>query len=357
MPGPDTVAEGAGPAILLTLTIIAFLKWQTARGMGYIWKYTIGALMNWMAGALNIHAWFIHWDIGGPLRSVSRDVEGWFMDQAAQNEAAMGYFWHATAEVSSWMAAETVNLANDTLNMGKWLKNVFTPAYVEGATHLWKSLTHSNTQRISHVETQVKTAQRAAHSAVLEGAPAAVAGHLRPIDREIAKQRKAIGAAAAAGAIGVAHPGGLTGELEALGDAWGWTRRNLRLHNLRLSRLEKLLGAAGIAAVMANALGLPNWRCITRGNLGRVSRAICGLSTTALQDLLGLLVDALILVNICEVITLMEDGLSLIEGPLNDWIATADAMFVHCNYDLPAPLPAVPLSLPPVTGVVLSLPA
>jgi hypothetical protein len=122
----------------------------------------------------------------------------------------------------------------------------------------------------------------------------------------------------------------------------------------RLGRVEALLGVTAFAAVMARVLRVTP-RCLTDGNVGKVARRLCGLSARGLEDLLGFLVDAFLLVNICETITLMEQGLSLIDGPLNEWIGTADKMFVHCKYDLPPKLAPVRLSLPPLSGLTLSL--
>lgn len=348
MPGPDTVAEGGGLAILLTLTLLAFLGWMVSRGMGYVWKYTIGAFLNIIAGFLRINVWFVHWDIGGPVRSVANDVEKWFMDQAAKNEQAMGYFWHATAETATWMASETVALARDTWHLGYWLKNVFTPTYVEGATHLWKSLTHSTAAKVGQIETRVAHQAKAISSAIAVGVPAAVSGAVRPIDREIAKHKKAIGAIAGAVAGGLAIPGGLTGEIGALKEAWGFTKRNLHLHNLRISRLEALLGAAGMAAVMANALGLPNWRCITRGNLGRVSRALCGLPGNFLNDLLGLIADFFILENVCTVIPYLETAASDVGVPLVTLLTDVGAGLCQGSIGAAKPLPGPQATAPPL---------
>jgi hypothetical protein len=123
----------------------------------------------------------------------------------------------------------------------------------------------------------------------------------------------------------------------------------------RLRRLEGLLGVTGMAVAMAGVLGLgTNWRCLTRGNIGRVSRALCGLSAHALGDLLGLLADVIIVADICEVITLLNEGLTVIEGPLADLTSVAGAALCHGDYSAPAKMPAVTLYLPPNPALVLS---
>lgn len=136
---------------------------------------------------------------------------------------------------------------------------------------------------------------------------------------------------------------------------FGLTKKQLRAYNRRLTRLEGLIGVGALAVAIAGVLRVSP-KCLTNGNIGKVARKLCGLGPRALEDLLGLLADALILSNICTVITLMEDGLSLIAEPLTTWLDGAAAQFIHCNYDLVAPDPLDLPYLPPVTGVVLYTP-
>ena len=337
------------------------------RGLLAAWLGSIGWLLvgkdgkGGLAGILRfgIPTGFhtFHIDLGGPIRSLNSAVVSTISEAALGLDHQSGRFFHGAAELTVATAREIQNVTNDVVTWGKWVVHIFVPTHTHAVTHRWIDLTQSNTKAIARINVQAQTLAKGAPLAAAHTATgAATVGASATIPRPTRKQ-KAAAAAAAAAAGGLALPGGLTGIEHTLGDVWGYTKRHIRLHHLRLSRLEKLLGAAGMALAMANALGLPNWRCITRGNLGRVSRAICGLGTAALQDLLGLIADVLILEYICDVITLMEDGLSLIEGPLNDWIGTADAIFAHCNYDLPAPLALrVSLGVPPVTGLALTVP-
>jgi hypothetical protein len=122
----------------------------------------------------------------------------------------------------------------------------------------------------------------------------------------------------------------------------------------RLRKVEALLGATAMAAAMANVLGV-SARCLRSGNVGKVARAVCGLSREALNDLLGLLVDVLIVEDVCQVIVLLEDALSLVQGPLNDFVTVVDGALCHGDYGAAPDDPDVRLSLPPVTGLTLSL--
>lgn len=265
--------------------------------------------------------------------------------------------FHYSANVWHWTVRETTALAEDTYAFGNWLINKWIPHYVSVWTQGLHDITHAITQRITRVERVTVNVTKVIRVETKAAAKTIVPSIAIPYAGEwewIHKHWKALtGAVAAAGAIAI--PG-------TLGIPWLWkeihglTKRNLSIFK-RLRRAEALFGAAAMAAAMANALGLSSWRCITRGNIGRVSRALCGLSAGALQDLLGLLVDLFVLANVCEVITLMTDAFALIETPLVSWIETAADQFVHCNYDLPGKLPDPALSTPPVTGVVLSLPS
>lgn len=350
--------EGAGVVVLLGLSLLAFLGWISARGLGYAWRFTIGGLLTKIGDALpSVHVFSFHADLGAPFKDLASSVTSALERFANQSEAAAGYFFHTSAWLLRTMATQLQDAVFATERAFHWMAHVFVPTYVHGVTDLLHTTSRVTVQRVTrvervivHVPERVKTI---AHAAATVTVPQVAIPHVQEWDwitrHWKALRRVVVGAEA--GAAGLALPGWLSHEW------FGLTKRTLRIHRLRISRLEKILGAAGMAALMANALGLSSWRCITRGNLGRVSRAICGLSLGALNDLLGLLTDLVVLTHICDVISLLEDGFGLISGPLNDWIGGADAMFVHCGYDLPGKLPETPpLDLPPLTGVTLSLP-
>lgn len=83
--------------------------------------------------------------------------------------------------------------------------------------------------------------------------------------------------------------------------AWiGRTARQVRWHARRLKRLEALLGVTGMAVAMSRVLGLPNWRCLTRGNIGRAARHFCGLDKWLVDLLLLGTVETFIAADLCE---------------------------------------------------------
>lgn len=341
---------------LVVIGLLALLGWAFCRGALYGWKHTLGWLFEGLAGLLDFSVWRFHVDLGGGLRALDEAVIRRLGAWAAQSEHAAGYFFHGAAWIIEWATYETALLARDTYRFADKLLNHTLPRWAKYAVlaafppALLAALVYDAIRK------EYPNLKRLIRAAITAGIGTIAIPRLHELERDLERLRawlaKHKSAAAILGAVGgaVALPWThIFPRLKAI-ERWdGLTKKRLR-------RLEKILGAAGAAAIMANALGLSSWRCITRGNIGRVSRALCGLSTAAIEDILGLLVDVFVLVNICETITLLEQGFSLIAGPLNDWIGTADEMFVHCNYDLPGALPDAALSLPPVTGVALSLP-
>lgn len=133
----------------------------------------------------------------------------------------------------------------------------------------------------------------------------------------------------------------------------GWTKRNLRWHNRRLARLEKLLGVTAFAAVLARTLGV-SARCVRPGgNVSKVARSICGLSLRGLEDLLGFLADALLLTNICRALSLLEDGLGAIQPAITAFITDVETWACYGDNEKPPKLPEPTLDLPDLRPIVL----
>lgn len=76
-------------------------------------------------------------------------------------------------------------------------------------------------------------------------------------------------------------------------------------------------------------------------NFGKFQRGICAIPGNIFKDLLNLLLDVFILADICEVMTLVQDGFGVVEGPLTDFIGGVGGALCHGDYD-PPPAMAVP---------------
>lgn len=138
-------------------------------------------------------------------------------------------------------------------------------------------------------------------------------------------------------------------------------RQGINAAEGEVSDLERWLGvkagtnsldwAQALVATALAALGLGGLRCSTLGNL--LGRRGCGL-WSGLDDLLGLLLDAVLFVDLCNLLPELEALFAELEAPLVDLIATAaDAACAHPPagwVELSAPA----LSLPAVyyTGTV-----
>jgi hypothetical protein len=124
----------------------------------------------------------------------------------------------------------------------------------------------------------------------------------------------------------------------------------------RFLRVEALLGVTGFALIMSRVLRIANPKCLSSGPIGKVARALCGLGSSALNDLLGLIVDAVIFTDICDVVKLLDKGLPYLVGPVEQITNVLDMALCHGDFSAPPDDPKMALSLPPVTGLSLSLP-
>lgn len=95
----------------------------------------------------------------------------------------------------------------------------------------------------------------------------------------------------------------------------------------RWKHLGPLAFLALPAASIATLIGLLECR-----NFGRFARGICSIPTNLFNDLLGLLLDTLILADICDVITLVQDAFGLVEAPLTDFIGGVGGALCHGDY-------------------------
>jgi hypothetical protein len=125
----------------------------------------------------------------------------------------------------------------------------------------------------------------------------------------------------------------------------------------RVARIEQILSTAGVAALVATALGTLGLEWLRCSNVGKLGRAACGLPAGLLDDLLAVLVDVLILENVCTVIPLVSDAAEVIGVPIVDALAGVAGAGI-CYGATPAPRVSVPaLHLPPVDRSGLHLAA
>jgi hypothetical protein len=144
-----------------------------------------------------------------------------------------------------------------------------------------------------------------------------------------------------------AYAGGVAVPWVAVPELWKW----LHAHRLRISRLEKLLTTAGFALAISRVLGLgTNWRCLTRGNIGRAARFFCGAPSWFVDFLLLGTIEAFIVTDLCGFTDLLMKEAELVRPVLLELVDVEDAL-IGCHgtvkpiaFNLPA------LSLPPMPG-------
>jgi len=331
------IAELLGISVEALIALSALVAWIAAYGMFKVWGATFGAAFVYLGDKLRFDHHYlgvhIHLDFGSPFRYVNNAVVDELQAVIAGSQIEIGWsirtihlIWQAQAEAVDWLARET--------------------------SQTFDALIHL------HIPKAAKAAAAAALPYTL----------LRKwIDQEVAKLRpevvkitKVIEHNLPAKTItivrhAVSDVSHLPGWILHL-PHWlhGIDELETRLEK-RVRHAETIFGATAFAAALANVWGIP-FRCARSGGpMGRLARTLCGLSGEALNDLFGLLIDVLIVEDICQVIVLLEDALSLVQGPLNTFVDVVDGALCHGDFGAAPDDPAVSLSLPPVSGLTLSL--
>lgn len=334
----------------LAVGLLALLSWIVLRGLGSAYRATFGWFLERLAELLPAHHWYFPVDLRGAVRGVNHDFMVVLTNAAAKSEHAAGYLFHGAAVIQEWAARELWHLARETAATLEWLARTHVVKVAKYAlpTAMITALVYRIVRAaIRHVIPQAsKVAHAAAHAATVPITTTVVVPHLGEL-RWLHRHWKAITAAitapaVAAGALALPHVH-VFPRLKALERWEGYTRKRLR-------RLEALLGVTAFAGMMAKVLGLPNWRCLTRGNVGRTARALCGLPTHLLNDLLGLLADFVILTDICEVIGWLSDAFKVIQPELVGLVTTVDMALCHGDYSAPEALSGFHLTETPMQG-------
>jgi hypothetical protein len=247
------------PDIVIALgLLVGFL---VAYGMLYSYSYSLGPVLRgvaWFLNNLKVNVWFISVNVGEwlgkELLKLDRAVMHVLGSFAASMDSVIGAFLHANAQLFEQLARTIEGLSADTLTVLRTIRTETITRLTRGA--------------IAAVNARVRALQAYAH---------AVDARLRAAQRALTHTLAVVRRSVAVTLPGrIAHVGSRVGRLE----------RSARAQAKRLTRVEKLLSGAAVAALVATALtrlGL-NWiRC---SNVKRTGRAVCGMDTRLLDTLL-----------------------------------------------------------------------
>jgi hypothetical protein len=319
----------------LAIGVLFFVSWAISRGLLGAWRVTFGYLLEQLAGILSFSVLHVHVNLGGPLTAIDNKIQGALGAAAAKSEHGMGYFFHAAAKIQLWIVRQFYEMGAEIYDAYHWLRHVHVPnvTTIVRQQALPRALIHRYVDAL--IQPWIVKLQRAARAAA-HGAEVVITqrielphlGEWQWLHRHWKALTEVIagaGLGAVAGALPWVHVFPRLRSLERWETA---TKRRLR-------RVEALLGVSALAAAMANVLGLPNWRCLTRGNVGRTARALCGLPTNVLNDLLGLLLDFALVADICQVVELLNEGLKVIQPELTAFVSVTSGALCHGDYSEP----------------------
>ena len=146
-----------------------------------------------------------------------------------------------------------------------------------------------------------------------------------------------LGAAALPGTIALDHPA-------TLPVPFGRTVKQLRR---RLGKVEALLGVTGLAIALAHVFRLNgNWRCLTRGNIGRFMRGLCRAPNWLLDIFLLEAFTAFTILDLCDFIKAEVKLAEWLQPLLMDFVDVDEWLIQNCKYDKAPDLTLPPLSLP-----------
>lgn len=281
---------------------------------------------------------------------------------------AFAYLWHhAIRPLILALVAPVLHIAQQALGLVEEV-----PRLIETALGRAERYAVGEAEKaLSVAETFAARAAHAAEASAAKYADEAV-GKLRAIeDSAIAEATRLGNAGIAAAATAEA---GAIAQAEAYADAAvgaavgtidigiGAIGGEVRTVEEQIASLNKLAGVGGIAALIAAipALQILVHAIAEQAGLGSAEcrgkvKGICGTSSGAWENLLGLFADIIILTDICHVLPLLEEGLSAVATPLVEGLTDVGAGLCSAGYAGPAALSVPTLHTPAAPGFTLAL--
>jgi hypothetical protein len=345
--------EGAPVAGLTIGLILLAVACVFLLALNKVWEFTIGALLNSMANMVHDlpHVHILGhsvppWDaLAEGITKLDNYVLQGIGVGIQQTEKGL----HALTGAMTWLLQETANqvagLAEDTWKGFHSVRKYLIPAMLGAAVGpLIREISHlgARTKTIILHPTSIvhKTVQ------VITPGLKALEGKVNALEARVA----AIGAEAPTIitappiAIPIPKPAAIPGEItRGIDSLWK-----------RVRRIGKVLTPAGIVGLVGAAtlsqFGLGWLRC---KGVGRVGKGLCGASGL-IETLFSDAIDALIVTDLCQVVSAMNYAAVKFEPVLLGFVDVEDALIGCHGATLPPALNVEALSLPPVTGFVLS---
>lgn len=262
---PELVGLMGAMLAVLFLTMVAFA-----------WRATFGALLVSLASlfrAINIH---VPWvgslglgSVGDAIERVNHSVLHGIGVAIKASEAALAKVWQVTAYTLEEIGATVGDLAEQVEKALHALVAATIPRLIHDARHAVTAPLETAIGRIRHAEQAAEARLGRAINAAKLSAAAALATAL------VRLHALETHAAALPGLVG-----------REVGDLRGWTAKQLRRALRRVERLEGLLTAVGLTALVATVLGRLGLGWTRCSKVGRVGKAVCALDEGLLEDAL-----------------------------------------------------------------------
>lgn len=318
-----------GGAAWLLIGLGVLLTYLVLFGLKHGYDYSLGSLLTKLA-QLTSHVWLVGGSIAHAIDAANHWVEDRLAQGLASSELVVAKWWHGM----EWIVRTT----GDVLEQFG--------ADVHGA---FDALVHGT------VPTVVKGTTEPLKQALAK-AERALSSQAATLEHDLTKRAKAIEGTMAAdfGAAwrGIDHiTGSVLGALAHTLTVAETDLANLRDYlgrtfGARLKAIEELLAGGLIAAIGLSIVSrlFPFLRCT---NVQKAARSLCRFPTQLLESLLADALEAAVLLNICEAVSIMTRTAKAFEPELAAIVGVTDAALQCSHGDAPAhlnvrttPLPA-----------------
>ena len=305
-------AAGAGTAgAIAALGLLAFCGYLLAQGMSKAWNETLGAMIRWLAGKIDVPISIPHIHTIHPLRGLShglyaldKQILNAFNALALRAEHAAAWCFSTAGHIFWWSVHETADLAHDVLDAVQRTTVQTIPAAIRRA----EAHTLDRLRGIDHAIGRLEAQARAQLKRLQVG-----------IDRLEHRITSKIAHAEHAATARI-----------------GMTARQIRRLARRVTRTEHLLGASAMTAAVALALsrlGL-NWlRCPA---LGRAGRKIGCKGFGLLDDLLAVSFVPLVLGDACKLVHGMQRLAVAVQPAIADFVLGVEGFICGGTSSLPS---------------------